>query len=141
MSPGWMLEPNATVKARYDVLFGLLRPFFDGKPWPAFPSPPPPRKPRATRIPAKGIRPGGTVEAIKRGPDRSSRTPQPLTNPALFLRAPRTAARLQQGSLGNANVLKIEFHRDQAHIGIRLSGPNEPKHRVVSRLQRGREKP
>jgi hypothetical protein len=39
MSPGWMLEPNTTVRARYNMLFGLLRPFFDGKPWPAFPPP------------------------------------------------------------------------------------------------------
>ena len=39
-SPGWMLEPNATVKARYDVLFGLLRPFFEDKPLPAASSSP-----------------------------------------------------------------------------------------------------
>jgi hypothetical protein len=39
MSPGWMLEPNPAVKARYNVMFGLLRPFFDGKPWPVFPPP------------------------------------------------------------------------------------------------------
>jgi hypothetical protein len=43
MGESWSLksEPDATVKARYDVLFGLLRPFFDDKPWPTFPSPPP----------------------------------------------------------------------------------------------------
>ncbi len=37
--PGWAVEPNPTVRARYNMLFGLLRPFFDGKPWPAFPPP------------------------------------------------------------------------------------------------------
>ena len=31
MGEHWMLEPNATVRTRYDVLFGLLRPFFDGQ--------------------------------------------------------------------------------------------------------------
>lgn len=36
---GWMSEPNATVRARYNMLFGLLEPFFDGNPWPAFPPP------------------------------------------------------------------------------------------------------
>jgi hypothetical protein len=31
----WMFEPDATVKGRFDLLFGLAGPFFDGKPWPA----------------------------------------------------------------------------------------------------------
>jgi len=39
MGETWAVEPDATVKTRYNVLFGLLRPFFDGKPWPAFPPP------------------------------------------------------------------------------------------------------
>jgi hypothetical protein len=39
MSPGWMLEPNATVRDRYNTLFGLVRPFFDGDRWPEFPPP------------------------------------------------------------------------------------------------------
>jgi hypothetical protein len=34
MGEHWMLEPDATVRARYDALFGLAGPFFDGKPWP-----------------------------------------------------------------------------------------------------------
>jgi hypothetical protein len=42
-SPGWMLEPDATVRARYDVLFGLFGTFFDGDDWPALP----PYKPEA----------------------------------------------------------------------------------------------
>jgi hypothetical protein len=39
MGETWMLEPDPAVKARYNILFGLLRPFFDDKPWPAFPPP------------------------------------------------------------------------------------------------------
>ena len=39
MGETWMLEPDAATKLRYNMLFGLLRPFFDGKPWPAFPPP------------------------------------------------------------------------------------------------------
>ena len=31
---GWMLDPDATVKARYQVLFALLRSFLDDKPMP-----------------------------------------------------------------------------------------------------------
>ena len=34
MGEHWMLEPNATVKARYDVLFALLRSLLDDKPLP-----------------------------------------------------------------------------------------------------------
>ncbi len=34
MGETWMAEPDATVKARYDVLFGLLRPFFQGREFP-----------------------------------------------------------------------------------------------------------
>ena len=34
MGETWMAEPDATVKARYDVLFGLLRPFFHGREFP-----------------------------------------------------------------------------------------------------------
>ena len=45
-----MLEPDAVVRARYNVLFGLLRPFFDDKPWPAL-SPPPPAKKDAGKKP------------------------------------------------------------------------------------------
>jgi hypothetical protein len=36
-TPGWMLEPDATVKARYDVLFGLFGRFFEDADWPALP--------------------------------------------------------------------------------------------------------
>jgi hypothetical protein len=32
MGETWMLEPNAAVKARYNVLFGLLRTLLKGKP-------------------------------------------------------------------------------------------------------------
>jgi hypothetical protein len=32
MGEHWMLEPDPVVKDRYDVLFGLFGPFFDGKP-------------------------------------------------------------------------------------------------------------
>ncbi len=38
MGEHWMLEPDPTVKARYDVLFGLLRSFLDNKPLPASPA-------------------------------------------------------------------------------------------------------
>ncbi len=34
MGETWMVEPDATVKARYEVLFGLLRPFFQGREFP-----------------------------------------------------------------------------------------------------------
>jgi hypothetical protein len=34
---GWMLDPDATVKARYEVLFALLRSFLDNKPLPTSP--------------------------------------------------------------------------------------------------------
>ncbi len=40
----WMIEPDAAVKARYEVLFGLLRTLLEGKP-PAVP--PAPKKPAA----------------------------------------------------------------------------------------------
>lgn len=45
MGETWMMEPDATTKARYDVLFGLIGRFFDDKPWPAF-APPPKEKPK-----------------------------------------------------------------------------------------------
>jgi len=32
MGEHWMIDPEPAVKDRYDVLFGLLRPFFSGKP-------------------------------------------------------------------------------------------------------------
>jgi hypothetical protein len=35
MGEHWMLNPDTATKARYDVLFGLLRPFFDGQIKPA----------------------------------------------------------------------------------------------------------
>jgi hypothetical protein len=44
MGETWMLEPNAAVKARYNVLFGLLRTLLEGKPPAAAPSP---KKPAA----------------------------------------------------------------------------------------------
>ncbi len=44
MGGTWMLEPDAATRLRYNTLFGLLRPFFDGKPWPAFPPPAPEKK-------------------------------------------------------------------------------------------------
>jgi len=34
MGETWMVEPDATVKARYEVLFGLLRPFFQRREFP-----------------------------------------------------------------------------------------------------------
>ncbi len=34
---GWMLDPDAAVKARYEVLFALLRSFLDDKPLPTSP--------------------------------------------------------------------------------------------------------
>jgi hypothetical protein len=40
MGESWMQEPDATVKARFNVLFGLLGPFLEGKPLPAAPLPP-----------------------------------------------------------------------------------------------------
>jgi hypothetical protein len=57
MGEHWMLEPDAKVKARYDVLFGLLRPFLETKPLPA---PPPPRaKKSAGKLPLKESGPAG----------------------------------------------------------------------------------
>ena len=47
MGENWMLEPNATVKARYDLLFALLRSLLEDQPLPKFPPPPPPKKPQA----------------------------------------------------------------------------------------------
>ena len=47
MGENWMLEPNATVKARYDLLFALLRSLLEDRPLPKFPPPPPPKKPQA----------------------------------------------------------------------------------------------
>jgi hypothetical protein len=38
MGESWMLEPDAVVRARFDLLFGLVGPFLDDKPWPAFPT-------------------------------------------------------------------------------------------------------
>jgi hypothetical protein len=40
MGETWSAEPNATVKARYNVLFDLLGPFLEGTPLPAAPLPP-----------------------------------------------------------------------------------------------------
>lgn len=48
MGESWMMEPDATTKARFDVLFGLAGRFFDGKPWPQF-APPPKEKPKADK--------------------------------------------------------------------------------------------
>jgi hypothetical protein len=39
LDTAWGLEPNATVRARYDLLFGFLRSLLEGKPLPATPSP------------------------------------------------------------------------------------------------------
>ena len=36
MGENWMLEPNATVKARYNVLFALLRSWLEDRPLPEF---------------------------------------------------------------------------------------------------------
>jgi hypothetical protein len=44
MGETWMVEPDAATRLRYNMLFGLLRPFFDGKRWPAFPPPAPEKK-------------------------------------------------------------------------------------------------
>lgn len=44
MGDHWMNEPDATIKARFDTLFGLVRPLLDGKPWPAPKSPAAPEK-------------------------------------------------------------------------------------------------
>ncbi len=51
MGEHWMLEPNATVKARYDVLFALLELALDDKPLPA--SPPEKKKKPAEELPLK----------------------------------------------------------------------------------------
>ncbi len=50
MGEHWMMEPNATVKARYDVLFALLRSLLDNKP---LPTSPPPAKKSAAPSPLK----------------------------------------------------------------------------------------
>ena len=52
-----MLEPDATVKARYEVLFALLRSLLDGKPLPT-PPPKPVKKP-AIDLPLKESGPAG----------------------------------------------------------------------------------
>jgi hypothetical protein len=44
MGDNWMTEPDAATKARFDTLYGLIRPLFEGKPWPAFSSPAAPEK-------------------------------------------------------------------------------------------------
>ncbi len=36
MGETWMQEPSATVRDRYNLLFGLVRAFFDGERWPEF---------------------------------------------------------------------------------------------------------
>ncbi len=46
MGEHWMLEPDATVKARYDVLFALLRSLLDDKPLPAAMPPTPEKGPQ-----------------------------------------------------------------------------------------------
>ena len=58
-APGWMLEPNATVRTHYDVLFGLLGPFFDGKPLPAAPSLPGDKSQKGKDL---GLRESGPAE-------------------------------------------------------------------------------
>ena len=61
MGEHWMLEPDATVKARYDVLFALLRSFLDNKPLPT--SPPAPKTENAEKK-------QGEKEGRSRPPDR-----------------------------------------------------------------------
>ena len=39
LDTAWMIEPDATVRARYDVLFALLKSFLEGKPLPTVPPP------------------------------------------------------------------------------------------------------
>jgi hypothetical protein len=57
MGEHWMLEPNATVKARYEVLFALLGLWLEDKPLPA--PPPPPAKKPIPALPLKESGPAG----------------------------------------------------------------------------------
>jgi hypothetical protein len=47
MGESWMVEPDGAVKARYDLLFALLRSLLDDRPLPEFPPAPPAKKPPA----------------------------------------------------------------------------------------------
>jgi len=47
MGETWLIEPDAASKERFEVLFGLLRPFFDGRPLPPAASPPAAAKDKA----------------------------------------------------------------------------------------------
>jgi hypothetical protein len=59
MGETWMLEPDATVKSRYQVMFGLLRTFFEDKPWPAFS---PPASEKSSEEPGSGLKESGPAE-------------------------------------------------------------------------------
>jgi hypothetical protein len=53
MGETWMLEPEPDVKARYDVLFSLLRPLIEGKPLPSVPLAPEKPAEKAPDLPMK----------------------------------------------------------------------------------------
>jgi hypothetical protein len=53
MGETWMMEPQPDVKARYDVLFSLLRPLIEGKPLPVVPLPPEKPTEKAPDLPMK----------------------------------------------------------------------------------------
>ena len=61
-----MLEPNATVKTRYDLLFALLRSLLEDRPLPEFPPPPPPKKPPA-ELPLKESGPAEIEQGLGNG--------------------------------------------------------------------------
>jgi len=61
MGETWMMEPQPDVKARYDVLFSLLRPLIEGKPLPAVPLAPEKPTEKAPDLPMKESGPAECV--------------------------------------------------------------------------------
>ena len=59
MGETWQNEPDAAVKARYDVLFGLLRPLIEGR---EFPAEPPPKAEKKNPVKPPALKESGPAE-------------------------------------------------------------------------------
>jgi len=65
---GWMLDPDATVKARYEVLFALLRSFLDNQPLPTSPPTVKTEKAEKKKVEKKEKNPAGRSLLKESGP-------------------------------------------------------------------------
>jgi hypothetical protein len=65
---GWMLDPDATVKSRYHVLFALLRSFLDNKPLPTSPPVEKTEKAAKKKAETKETKPAGGSLLKESGP-------------------------------------------------------------------------